>query len=141
MTITVRPVDVMFANQVWPAVERYIKESTEKGEDKSSACYTSDHIRMFVTGGQWVLLVATDESNNIQGAMTLSFINYPLHRVAFVTSTGGSGVLNKDTFEQLKTIAKQYGATKIQAMARPSMARLLQTCEFEPRNTLMEFTL
>lgn len=141
MTINIRPVDVAYINQTWPLVESYIRESTEKGEDKTAQCYNADHIRMYVTSGQWVLLVATDENNAIQGAMTLSFINYPMHRVAFVTSTGGKGVLNKDTFNQLKTIAKQYGATKIQAMARPSMARLLQTCEFEPRNTLMEFTL
>lgn len=141
MTITVRTVDVAHINQTWPLIESYIHESTEKGEEKSAACYGAEHIRMYLTSGQWVLLVATDENNAIHGAMTLSFINYPLHRVAFVTSAGGKGVLNKDTFNQLKTIAKQYGATKIQAMARPSMARLLQTCEFESRNTLMDFTL
>lgn len=141
MTITVRPVATEHVQQVWPVVDKYIQESCSMGEDKSSACYTADHIRMYVATGQWVLLVATDENNSVHGAMTLSFINYPLHRVAFVTSTGGKGVLNKDTFDQLKTIAKHHGATKIQAMARPSMARLLQTCEFEPRNTLMEATL
>lgn len=141
MTITVRTVDVAYVNQTWPLVDKFIRESTEKGEEKSSACYTADHIRMYVATGQWILLVATDDNNEIQGAMTISFLNYPLHRVAFITSTGGKGVLNKDTFTQLKAIAKHHGATKIQAMARPSMARLLKSCEFEPGNTLMEATL
>lgn len=139
--ITIRPVDVTYINQTWPLVENYIRESTEKGENKSAQCYNVDHIRMYVASGQWVLLVATDENNAVKGAMTLSFINYPMHRVAFVTATGGKNVLNKDTFNQLKTIAKQYGATKIQAMARPAMIKLLQTCDFESGNTLMDYTL
>lgn len=141
MTITVRTVDLQYVNQTWPLVEKYIQESCDKGEDKASSCYSAEHVRVYLSTGQWILIVATDDSNTIKGAMTMSFLNYPMHRVAFVTTTGGKGILNKDTFNQLRTIAKHYGATKIQAMARPSMVRLLQACEFEPRNTLMEATL
>lgn len=125
--------------QVWPMVERFIRQSQDFGS--GDGCYTADHILVYLTTGQWILIVAVDDNNEVQGAMTMSFINYPLHRVAFVTATGGKGIIDKDTFSQLTDIAKQHGATKIQAMARPSMARLLQTCEFEPRNTLMDITL
>jgi len=125
--------------QVWPIVERFVRNSQELGN--SDGCYTSDHVLVYLTTGQWILIVAVDDDNQIQGAMTMSFINYPLHRVAFVTTTGGKGIIDKATFGQLKEIAKYHGATKIQAMARPSMARLLQTCEFKAGNTLMEHTL
>ena len=92
-------------------------------------------------GGTNCRIGAVDENNNINGAMTLSFINYPLNRVAFVTATGGKTIINTDTFDQLKRIAKHHGATKIQAMARPAMVKLLQTCDMKPGNTLMEYEL
>lgn len=139
--ITIRPVAPEYISQVWPMVEKYIQESMAKGESESSACYNADHILVYLTSGQWVLLVASDENNELHGAMTLSFINYPLHRVAFITATGGKGIIDKDTFNQLKNIVKQYGATKIQAMARPAMVRLLETCDMKPGNKLMEATL
>jgi len=141
MAISIRPVDTAYVNQTWPLVSGFIQESMERGESKESACYTADHILVYLTTGQWILIVAVDDDNVIHGAMTVSFVNYPLHRVAFITATGGKGIIDKDTFGQLKAIAKQYGATKIQAMARPAMVRLLQTCDMQPGNTMMEATL
>ena len=70
--------------------------------------------------------------------MTLSFIDYPLHRIAFVTATGGKFITNKETLKQLKEIVKFYGATKLQAYCRDSMVRYLKRLDFEPRNTLVE---
>jgi len=93
---------------------------------------------MFLTSGQWTLFVAVDEENKIHGAMTISYINYPLHRVAFVTTTGGKFIANPDLLEQLKALVKINGATKIQAYCRESMVRLLARANFEPRNTLVE---
>lgn len=135
----IQPVDISHIHQIWPLVEKHIRESIDKGN--SDGCYTAEQILVYLASGQWLLIVATDESNEIHGAMTLSFINYPLHRVAFITATGGKNIIDKDTFNQLQTIAKHYGATKIQAMARPAMVRLLQTCNMKPGNTLMEYEL
>jgi hypothetical protein len=93
---------------------------------------------MFLTSGQWLLLVAVDEEKTIHGAMTVSFVNYPLHRIAFVTTTGGKFIANPELLEQLKVLVKAHGATKIQAFCRESMVRLLSRAGFEPRNTLVE---
>lgn len=139
--MVISPVAANFVNQVWPSVKGFIQESQDKGLVSGSADYNPDQILVYLVTGQWLLIVATDENNVIKGAMTLSFINYPLNRVAFVTTTGGKMIINKDTFEQLKSIAKHHGATKIQAMARPSMVRLLQTCGMQPGNTLVESTI
>lgn len=137
----IRAVGIEHIHQTWPLVEKYITESFEKGLAGGSSDYTVDQVRVYLASGQWILLVAVDEKNEIHGAMTVSFINYPLNRVAFVTATGGKMIVNPDMFEQLKHIAKYHGATKIQAMARPAMVRLLQTCGMKPGNTLMEETL
>jgi len=140
MTLTVRPVDVNHIQQVWPMVESFLQESMDKGGDFPDwyAGYNLSHIQAFLTSGQWSLLVAVDKESKIHGAMTISFINYPLHRVAFVTATGGKFIANPELLEQLKALVKPYGATKIQAYCRESMVRLLARANFEPRNTLVE---
>ena len=141
MTLAIQTVDSKYVHQTWPLVSGFIEESVNKGLSGGSPDYSADHILGYLAGGQWILLVAVDESKNIVGAMTVSFINYPSNRVAFVTATGGKFIINKDTFAQLQTIAKYHGATKIQAMARPAMVKLLQSCDMVPCNTLMEFKL
>ena len=140
MSLTVRPVDVNHIQQVWPMVQGYVQEALDKGGDfpEYAASYNVHHVQSFVTSGQWLLLVAVDEEKVIHGAMTLSFINYPLHRVAFVTTTGGKFIANPELLEQLKALVKLHGATKIQAFCRESMVRLLSRAGFEPRNTLVE---
>ena len=137
----IQPVDTAYIHQTWPLVEKYIAESIDKGLNGAILDYTVDQILVYLAAGQWLLIVAVDEENQIHGAMTVSFINYPLNRVAFVTATGGKTIINTDTFDQLKRIAKHHGATKIQAMARPSMVKLLQTCGMQPCNTLVESTI
>jgi len=140
MSLTVRPVDTNYIQQVWPIVEGFIQEALDKGGEFPdwADSYNAHHVKMFLTSGQWTLFVAVDEENKIHGAMTISYINYPLHRVAFVTTTGGKFIANPDLLEQLKALVKINGATKIQAYCRESMVRLLARANFEPRNTLVE---
>jgi hypothetical protein len=88
-----------------------------------------------------MLLVAVDEDNTVHGAATVSFINYPLSRVAFITAIGGKLISNDETFEQLKALLKQRGATKIQGFGREAIVRLWKRYNFEPRNTLVEVTI
>lgn len=140
MELSIRAVDQAYVNQTWPLVEPFIADAMEKGGEfpEWSANYNVDHIRLYVTTGAWLLVVAVDETNKVCGACTVSFINYPLHRVAFVTSIGGRLISSKDTFEELKRILKSYGATKIQGYGRESIVRLWKRYDFEPRNTLVE---
>lgn len=140
MSLAIRVVDTVYVNQTWPMAEPFIAEAMAKGGDfpEWSANYNLDQIRAFVAAGTWVLLVAVDDAGSMHGACTVSFLNYPLHRVAFVTSIGGKLISDQDTFTQLKQILKAYGATKIQGYCRESVVRLLGRFGFEPRNTLVE---
>jgi hypothetical protein len=141
MTVKIQTVDNRYVHQTWPLVHSFIEESVNKGLVSGSPDYNAEHVLAFLASGQWILIVAINESGDVIGAMTMSFINYPMNRVAFVTATGGKFIINKDTFEQLQSIAKYHGATKIQAMARPAMVKLLQSCDMVPCNTMMEFQL
>jgi hypothetical protein len=136
MSLSIRPVDTIHVQQVWPLVEEYLKAALEK--DGTCTDYNIHHVQMFLTTGQWMLLVAVDEDNAVHGAATMSFINYPLSRVAFITTTGGKEIAGPELLAQLKAIVKQHGATKIQAFGRDSMVRLLSKSGFQPRNTLVE---
>jgi hypothetical protein len=139
MSLSIRPVETTFVQQVWPFVEGYLQSALEK--DGTCTDYNIHHVQMFLTSGQWLLLVAADEDNAVHGAATVSFINYPLSRVAFITAIGGKLISNDETFEQLKALLKQRGATKIQGFGREAIVRLWKRYNFEPRNTLVEVTL
>jgi hypothetical protein len=140
MSLTIRPVDTNFVQRVWPVVKPFLEEAIVKGGDFPDWAqdYTVEHIQSFLTSGAWLLIVATDEENKIHGCAAVSFINYPLHRVAFVTAIGGKLISSQDTFDQLKTLLKLRGATKIQGYGRDAIVRLWKRYDFEPRNTLVE---
>ena len=143
MTVKIQPVDTNYVSQVWPLVEKYLVDSLVEGAEKQNIDpgYNIHHVQMFLTTGQWLLVVAVDEEHKVHGAMTVSFMNYPMARIGFITLTGGRLVLNRNTFEQLKVILKQRGATKVQAHGRESMVRLLQRTGFKPQTTLLEADL
>jgi hypothetical protein len=141
MILRVAPVDPNHIQQIWSRVEHYIKDALQKGMPEGSGNYNEHHVQQFLISGQWLLLVAVDENNEVHGAATVSFINYPLHRIGFVTTIGGKLISNKETFEQLKAILIQRGATKIQGACRESVVRLWHRYGFEPCTTIVEFKL
>ena len=136
--LNVQFVDTNYVQQVWPLVESYIQDSMD--HDPTDA-YNIHQVKSFLTSGQWILLVAVDDKNAVHGAATISFANYPNHRIAFITNIGGKMIANPETFKQFKQIVAQYGATKVQAYCRKSMVRLLSKYGFEPITTLIEVSL
>ena len=138
MTLRVQPVPVQLINQIWDKVAPHIKSAEEKFGGSE---YTTDQIKVYLVTGQMMLLVATDDANEIQGACTVSFINYPNDRVAFVTAIGGKLVTSPETFAQMSEIFKANGATKIQGMAKEAVARLWKRFGFEEKAILVEVKL
>ena len=100
--------------------------------------YDLEQVKVYLSQGSWNLLVAVDEQGAVQGAATVTFLNYPNDRVAFITFIGGKLISNKDTFGQLKDLLKANGATKIQGAARESIARLWSRYGFEERYRIVE---
>lgn len=142
MTLTVTVVDIDYIQRTWPEVKQYIDDALKTEEfPEWSEAYTLDHVLGFLTSGQWRLVVVIDENFKIHGCATLAFANYPLHRVAFITTIGGKLIASRDTFEQLKNILRGFGATKIQGFGKPSIVRLWKRFGFEPRLTLVEAPL
>jgi len=134
MILTVRHIPVQFIAQTWPLVEKYIVDAQQYGGDD----YTVEQVQVYLSTGQWVLVVAVDEQGVIHGAATVTFINYPKDRVAFITFIGGKLVSSKDVVAQLGIVLKGFGATKIQGAARESIARLWHRFGFEERYRVVE---
>jgi hypothetical protein len=135
--VIVEVLPTQYCAQSWHLVEPFIIEAHKWGHGD----YSVEQIKMYVTLGQWVLLVAYDENKVIHGAATVSFINYPNDRIAFVTSIGGRLISSPETFKQLKDVVKNAGATKIQGGARKSIARLWRRFGFYERNVIVEIKI
>ena len=138
MTYKVQPVPTQLVNQIWSKVEPFIKSAEEKFGGSE---YTTDQIKVYLVTGQMMLLVATDDNSEIHGAATVSFINYPNDRVAFVTSIGGKLVTSPETFVQMSEVFKANGATKIQGAAKEAVARLWKRFGFEEKYRIVEVKL
>ena len=130
----VKQVHVNYCAQAWPNVKKHIAEALKYGGDD----YTLEQVKLFVCNGQWLLLVAVDEQGAIHGAATVSFLNMPNDRIAFITFIGGRLISSRDTYAQMVKIFKQLGATKVQGAARESIARLWHRYGFEERYRIVE---
>ena len=133
MTLKIQPVPTSNFHQTWPLVEEFFTKATKFSED-----YTVDQIKALLASGSWLLLVATDEENNIHGAGSVNFINMPNDRVAFVTAISGKGIVNPDVYTQLTSILRGFGATKIQCAARESAAKLYEGVGFTHKHIILE---
>ena len=133
----IQHVPVQFAAQTWGLVRDFLAESQQYAQGD----YTLEQVQMYVCTGQWLLLVAVDGKNEIQGAMTVEFINKPTKRVAFVTGTGGKFIINGETFKQLEDVCRVNGATTIECAARDSVAKLLTRFGFEEKYRILGVSL
>jgi hypothetical protein len=124
----IQHVPLEWVNHTWPMVKDFITEALVQ----SKGDYTTEHVQVLVSSGQWVLLVAVDDEK-IHGAATMHCFNRPTDRVAFVTTTSGKFILDDDTFAQLQNISRTFGATALECAARESMARLLGRFGFEEK--------
>ena len=123
-----------FVAQTWDKVSLFISNALEYAEDD----YTLDQVKVYLSTGQWILIVAINEKDEIVGCSTICFYNYPNDRVAFVTTIGGKFISDSQIFKQFKEVLKSFGATKIQGAARESIARLWRRIGFKERHIIVE---
>ena len=132
----VEHVPIQWVHRVWDAVEPLLAEAVKysKGE-----C-TIEQLKLYVSQGQWALVVATD-GEKIHGAATINFFNRANDRVAYITAIGGRLVTNMDNVNQLKNYALSQGATALEGAVRESMARFCKRYGFEEKYKVVEVKL
>ena len=137
MTLSVQLVPLSLVHQTWHLVEKFIEDALKWGEDD----YTIEQARQNIAEGKWMLVVAIDEQQAIHGAAAINLYNMPNARIAFVVAIGGKLISSPETYEQLCSLVKSLGATRIRGVARESIARLWKRYGFEERYILVEAKL
>ena len=125
-----------YVPQVLPAVRSFIAS----GLAHTDSC-TEQHAEAFLCAGQWVLLIAVADTGEAIGAYVLSFSNSPGKRSAMIVSAAGKGLASNEAKDQVSAIARSMGATHLQALARPSAARLYKRVGLVEKASLMEMKL
>jgi len=137
MSLSVQLVPLSLVHTTWPIVEKFLEDALQWGQDD----YTIEQVKVYITKGDWMLLVAVDEDGAIHGAAAVNVYNMPNDRIAFVVAIGGRLISNDVTYGQLCSLVKSFGATKIQGVARESVAKLWKRYGFKERYTLVEAKL
>jgi len=132
----VQTVDASYITQIWSAVAPYIERALQYTDD-----YNVDQVKVFLTTGSWLLLVAVDDLQQIHGVATVRYDNGVNDRTATITTLGGRQVVNQEIFDQVCRIARNMGATRIQVYTRDSAMRLYEKVGLQKKATLMEIKL
>ena len=137
MTLRVEVVPVEFVHTVWPKIEHYIETAIEH----ANGALTVEEVKVRVTDGAWMLVIAINNSDTIQGTAVVSFFNRADNRVAYVTSIGGRLIANTDTFSQFCDILRAHGATCIEGTVRDSLLRLWERIGARKQSNYIQISL
>jgi hypothetical protein len=132
----IQTVGVEYIAQIWSTIAPYIDRALQYTND-----YNLDQVKVFLTTGSWILLVAVDDLQQIHGVATVAFQNGVNDRTAIITTTGGKNIVNNNVFEQVLMILRKMGATRVQIYTRDSAIKLYQKIGLEKKATLMEIKL
>jgi|TARA_R110000868_G_scaffold197907_9_gene444146 hypothetical protein len=134
----VQHVPIQYVNQTWPQVEDFIRAAVDQQENDKD--YTLEQVQVYISSGQWMLLVATKD-DKIIGAATVNLFNRPNHRVAFITYIGGRLIVGEESFKQMCEVLKNFGATSIEGAVNDAVARLWQRFGFVEKYKIVEVAL
>jgi len=133
MNLSIRTVGAEQVAQLFPAVESFIGQGLSNTDD----C-TVDQVKLFLMNGTWQLLVVIDEKNLIVGCYVLSIVNSPNDRTATIVAASGKGLAGQEIFDQVCEYVKALGATRVQALAKESAARLYGRVGLKEKAILVE---
>jgi hypothetical protein len=136
--MNVQYVPIHHVNQTWPTVSAFIQAAIE--QQTGDKDYTLDQVQLYVSSGQWALLVAV-EDDKIIGAATVNLFNRPNNRVAFITYIGGRLIVNEESFKQMCQVLKSLGATSIEGAVNDAVARLWRRFGFVEKYKIVEVAL
>jgi hypothetical protein len=136
--MNVQYVPIHHVNQTWSFVAGFLQAAIE--QQSGDKDYTLDQVQVYVSSGQWILLVAT-ENEKIIGAATVNLFNRPNNRVAFITYIGGRLIVSKESFKQMCQVLQTYGATSIEGAVNDAVARLWRRFGFVEKYKIVEVAL
>lgn len=135
MNLNLKIIPVELISVYWDQLSLFIEDALKKSDSNE---YNSDNVRQMLEAGAWTAIGFFDPEAVMHGALTVTVLNYPQERVAFVTAIGGKELTNEANWQQLRDICKTAGCSKLQAYSRESVARLWKRIGFRNRAILVE---
>ena len=136
--MNVQYVPIHHVNQTWGTVSGFLQAAIE--QQTGDKDYTLDQVQVYISSGQWALLVAV-EDDKIIGAATVNLFNRPNNRVAFITYIGGRLIVSEESFKQMCQVLKSLGATSIEGAVNDAVARLWRRFGFVEKYKIVEVAL
>jgi hypothetical protein len=136
MSLEVRQIGLKCIPLVFPQV----KDLITAGLEVVGGCTVED-AKPYLDRGDWELFVVFNVDNEIKGAYVTTYNHSPTGKIAIVISAAGKGLASQEVFGQLCKVFKVSGATRVQALAKESAARLYKRVGFEEKARLVEMTL
>jgi hypothetical protein len=77
MSLLVKQILPQDISSVWDTVEPFIEDALKKGTESEdySLDYNSSHIQLYLSKGEWMLLVAMDSDGLIRGCATVVLLS------------------------------------------------------------------
>jgi len=122
-----------FIHQVWDKVDKFIA----RGLQRSGGEYTAEQLKVYLTQGHNTLILILNDEDEIKGALTIQWANYPNDRIAYITSIGGATY--EEAWDMFLDWLRTQGCTAIRGAAFESVARLWKKkYGFESRYIMVE---
>lgn len=121
MMMRLQLVPYTHVDQVWPTVAPLLARAC--GEKAADGEYTIDQIRMAIVQKDRHLVIGL-EGEEIVGAATIEFQQFPQKRVALISALGGKGVVSAEALTTVKDWCRGMGASELRVFAKDAQARL-----------------
>ena len=116
----------------WPTIERHIRPALDFTTD-----ITIDDVRSAIFK-ELYHVVGVYRDNKMVGAVVYKVQQ---ETTAFILAIGGLWIAHENGIEQFKDFLRYFGMTRMQGIARPSVARLWQRLGIRQVYTVMETEL
>lgn len=113
----------------------------QKAIDLDPSAITIEQVEYGIRRGEYSLLVWEEPDAGITGAVTVSFQDYPMHRVAHVHLLGGKGVVKKHVFEEAMQWMRMHGATKAQCWCQDNLVPMYEKMGMTNTHKVMRIEL
>ena len=133
MNLEVRQIGLKCMPFIFPRVKGYISKGLQDTDD----C-TAEDTKQYLERGDWQLYAVFNEENEIKGAYVTTLNQAPTGKIAIIISAAGLGLASQEVFSQLCESFRVSGATRVQALAKESAARLYKRVGFENKAILVE---
>jgi hypothetical protein len=127
-------IDRRYLDQVWPAVAPMLAQAVEKNQGEGDLSQLRAQIAY---GGAELLVWSVDDE--VRGAVTVEFKQYPNYRAAHIAYMGGEH--HAEYLDEFKAWARVQGASVLECLCGASHERLFHRYGWQTTYTMMRQSL